>query len=99
MDTPLLVEHVRRPREGHPVERPVHDFTQHRRLPQTLRLEPRPALIIEGILIFENRALRDLMDIKIFVARRSCDRYCLGGCLLRPPRAISLTGVQFYPVE
>lgn len=67
MDTPLLVEHVRRLREGHSVERPVYDFTQHRRLPRTLRLEPRPALIIEGILIFENLALRDLMDIKIFV--------------------------------
>jgi len=67
MDTPLLVEHVGRLHDGRSVERPVYDFTQHRRLPQTLRLEPRPALIIEGILIFENRALRDLMDIKIFV--------------------------------
>ena len=67
MDTPLLVEHVRRLREGHPVERPVYDFTQHRRLPRTVRLEPRTALIIEGILIFENKALRDLMDVKIFV--------------------------------
>src|SRR5712692_8044508 len=67
MDTPLLVEHVRRLRGGQTIERPVYDFTQHRRLPQTLRLAPRPALIIEGILIFENRALRELMDIKIFV--------------------------------
>ena len=67
MDTPLLVEHVRRLREGHAIERPVYDFTQHRRLPRTVRLEPRPALIIEGILIFENRPLRELMDIKIFV--------------------------------
>ncbi len=67
MDTPLLVEHVRRLREGHTVERPVYDFTQHRRLPRTVPLEPRTALIIEGILIFENKALRDLMDIKIFV--------------------------------
>ena len=67
IDTPLLVEHVRRLREGHPIERPLYDFTQHRRLPRTVRLEPRTALIIEGILIFENRALRELMDIKIFV--------------------------------
>jgi len=67
MDTPLLVEHVHRLREGLPVERPLYDFTQHRRLPQTVRLEPRPALIIEGILIFENKALRELMDIRIFV--------------------------------
>ncbi len=67
MDTALLVEHVRRLRGGQAIERPVYDFTQHRRLAQTLRLSPRPALIIEGILIFENRALRELMDIKIFV--------------------------------
>ncbi len=67
MDTALLVEHVGRLRGGQTIERPVYDFTQHRRSPQTLRLAPRPALIIEGILIFENRALRELMDIKIFV--------------------------------
>jgi len=67
MDTPLLVEHVRCLREGQAVERPVYDFTQHRREPRTTRLEPRPALVIEGILIFENAALRELMDIKIFV--------------------------------
>ena len=67
MDTGLLVEHVGRLREGQAIERPVYDFTQHRRLPRTLRLEPRPALILEGILIFENKALRELMDIKIFV--------------------------------
>jgi len=67
MDTPLLVEHVRRLRAGYPVERPVYDFTQHRRLPETVSLEPRPALILEGILIFDSPALRELMDIKIFV--------------------------------
>lgn len=67
MDTPLLVDHVRALRAGQGVERPSYDFTQHRRLEQTVRLEPRPALILEGILIFESRALRDLLDIKIFV--------------------------------
>ncbi len=67
MDTPLLVEHVRHLREGQAIERPMYDFTQHRREARTLRLEPRLALILEGILIFENKALRELMDIKIFV--------------------------------
>jgi uridine kinase len=67
MDTPLLIEHVRQLRKGQAIERPVYDFTQHRRVPQTLHLEPKLALIIEGILIFESRALRNLMDIKIFV--------------------------------
>jgi uridine kinase len=67
IDTTLMVEHVRRLREGEAIERPLYDFTQHRRLAQTVRLEPRPALIMEGILIFESKALRELMDIKIFV--------------------------------
>jgi len=67
MDTPLMVEHIRRLRAGEPIERPMYDFVEYRRLPDTVRLEPRPALIIEGILIFENKALRELMDIKIFV--------------------------------
>ena len=67
VDTQLLISHVRALREGHAIERPVYDFTQHRRLPATVHLEPRPALIVEGILIFENPALRNLCDIKIFV--------------------------------
>lgn len=67
LDTPLMVEHVRRLRGGQAIERPVYDFTKHLRKPETLRIEPRPALILEGILLFENKALRDLMDIKIFV--------------------------------
>ena len=67
IDTPLMVEHVRRLRAGETIERPLYDFVEYRRLPETVRLEPRSALIIEGILIFENKALRELMDIKIFV--------------------------------
>ncbi|HWY27003.1 MAG TPA: uridine kinase [Candidatus Angelobacter sp.] len=67
MDTPLLAEHVRRLREGQSIERPTYDFAKFQRAGSTVRLAPRPAIIIEGILIFENRALRDLMDVKIFV--------------------------------
>jgi uridine kinase len=67
MDTPLLAEHVRRLREGQSIERPSYDFANFRRVDETVRIEPRSAIIIEGILIFENKALRDLMDIKIFV--------------------------------
>jgi len=67
VDSPLFIEHVRQLRDGRAIERPDYDFTQHRRSAQTVRLEPRPALIVEGILIFENPLLRELMDIKIFV--------------------------------
>lgn len=67
VDAQLLISHVRALREGQAIERPVYDFTQHRRVPATVHLEPRPALIVEGILIFESAALRNLCDIKIFV--------------------------------
>jgi uridine kinase len=66
-DTPLLIEHVRQLREGNPIDRPVYDFTKHERASRTVRMSPSPATILEGILIFENKALRELMDIKIFV--------------------------------
>jgi len=67
LDTPLFIKNVRQLHEGRRVERPVYNFTKRKRLTQTVRLDPRPALIVEGILVFENRALRELMDIKIFV--------------------------------
>ncbi|MFZ0413590.1 MAG: uridine kinase [Candidatus Acidiferrales bacterium] len=67
IDTQLFIAHVRQLREGRPIDRPVYDFTQHRRLSETVRLESRPAILVEGILIFENEALRNLMDLKIFV--------------------------------
>ena len=67
VDGPLLVGHIRQLRAGQAVDRPVYDFSKHCRTGETLHVEPRPALIVEGILIFENPALRQLMDIKIFV--------------------------------
>ncbi|MGH9775515.1 MAG: uridine kinase [Candidatus Acidiferrales bacterium] len=67
MDTALLAEHVHQLREGKPIARPVYDFVTYRRTSETVRLEPRSAIIVEGILIFENRPLRELMDIKIYV--------------------------------
>jgi uridine kinase len=67
LDTPLLVEHVRRLRAGGAIASPVYDFARFERRKETVPVGPRAAIIIEGILIFENKPLRDLMDIKIFV--------------------------------
>ena len=67
VDTQLLISHVRALRDGQAIERPVYDFTKHARSSSTSRLNPSPAIILEGILIFENKLLRDLMDVKIFV--------------------------------
>jgi uridine kinase len=67
MDTSLLAENVRQLRAGQAIERPTYDYANFQRLKGTVRIEPRAAIIVEGILIFENKALRELLDIKIFV--------------------------------
>jgi uridine kinase len=67
MDTALLTEHVRLLRAGQAIERPTYDFANFRRATGAVRIEPRTAIIVEGILIFESKPLCDLMDIKIFV--------------------------------
>ncbi|HET6143261.1 MAG TPA: uridine kinase [Candidatus Acidoferrales bacterium] len=66
-DTALLIEQVGRLKNGKAVQRPVYDFTKHARAAATVPMNPSPAIILEGILIFENKQLRDLMDVKIFV--------------------------------
>jgi uridine kinase len=67
LETPLLVDHLRELRDGRPIEVPVYDFTNHTRLAKTVWAEPRNAVIVEGILILADPALRDLMDIRVFV--------------------------------
>ena len=67
LDTDLLVEHVRQLREGRGIDAPQYDFATHTRTQQTLRVEPAEVIIVEGILIFTCAALRELMDVKIFV--------------------------------
>ncbi len=67
LETELLVQHLKELRAGHPVEVPVYDFTTHTRTSQTQRVEPRWVILVEGILIFADDALRDMMDVKIYV--------------------------------
>lgn len=67
LDTDLLIEHLRALRAGQPIQAPVYDFAQHVRKAETRRIEPRPIILLEGILIFVDRTLRELFDIKIFV--------------------------------
>lgn len=75
LDTELLIRHVQTLRTGRPVEIPVYDFTRHVRQTATQTIHPRPAVIIEGILVFADPALRALMDIKIFVDADDDDRF------------------------
>jgi uridine kinase len=75
LETDLLVRHVRQLRSGKPVDVPQYDFTRHARLSETETFQPRRALIVEGILVFTDAALRDLMDIKVFVDTDSDTRF------------------------
>jgi uridine kinase len=63
----LLIEHVRALKAGRPADLPVYDFTRHLRTDRIERLEPRPVILLEGILIFAIPALQELLDIRIFV--------------------------------
>jgi uridine kinase len=67
LDTELLLEHVRRLKEGQPIKKPIYSFKVSAREDSYQIVMPGKAVIVEGILIFDPPALRDLMDIKIFV--------------------------------
>jgi uridine kinase len=74
LETSLLVRHIKELKKELPVEQPIYNFTTHSRLKDTRRLGPKDIIIIEGILIFVDKELRDLMDIKIFVETDADER-------------------------
>ena len=76
LETELMAVHLDRLRHGEAIECPVYDFTLHNRSQETVHIEPQKVIIVEGILIFENKPLRDLMDIKIFVDTDADVRLC-----------------------
>ena len=66
-DTDMLVEHIRTLKSNVPIEHPVYSFVDHNRTDERVLVKPSRVIIVDGILIFENKELRDLMDIKVFV--------------------------------
>lgn len=66
-DNDLLVEHLHQLLEHNPVEKPIYDFKRHTRSDETMLVEPKEVIILEGILVLEDERLRNLMDIKVFV--------------------------------
>ena len=72
----LLRAHLEELRRGHAIECPVYDFTIYNRSEQTIHIVPKKVIIVEGILIFENEELRNLMDIRIFVDTDADIRLC-----------------------
>ncbi len=67
MESDLLVAHLRDLVAGKAIERPVYDFTVHNRAAETVRVEPKQAIIVEGILVLSEASLREVMDLKVYV--------------------------------
>lgn len=66
-DNELLIQHLSQLIEGKAIEKPIYDFENHNRKKETIRVEPKDIIILEGILIFFEKDIRDLLNIKIFV--------------------------------
>lgn len=66
-ETDLMIKHLKALKQGESIECPVYDFTVHNRSKDTITIVPNKVIIVEGILIFENKELCDLMDLRIFV--------------------------------
>lgn len=67
LETELLVAHLRQLQAGRPIEVPVYDFATYQRRDKPRRVEPRRVILVEGILIFVDRDLREMMDVKLYV--------------------------------
>ncbi|HRV88818.1 MAG TPA: uridine kinase [Prolixibacteraceae bacterium] len=67
IEFPLMVEHIKALKEGHSIEQPTYSFISCTRQAETIRIEPRHVLIVEGILCLADESLRRLMDVKVFV--------------------------------
>ena len=76
LETDLMARHLELLRQGQTIDCPVYDFTVHNRSDKTIPIVPKKVIIVEGILIFENKPLRDLMDIRIFVDTDADVRLC-----------------------
>ena len=76
LETDLMARHLDKLRRGEAIDCPVYDFTLHNRSDETVHIVPKKVIIVEGILIFENEALRNLMDIRIFVDTDADVRLC-----------------------
>jgi uridine kinase len=75
LDNTLLISHLKELRAGRAIEMPVYDFTTHTRTGQTQGVEPNRVILVEGILIFADEALRQLMDVKVYVDTQADIRF------------------------
>ncbi len=74
IDFQLLIDHLKKLKQGKEIEQPIYSFETHNRINETLKTYPKKVLIVEGILIYTNKEVRDLIDIKVFVHADSDER-------------------------
>lgn len=74
IDFELLIDHIKILKKGKPIEQPIYSFENHNRSSETLTSYPKKVLIVEGILIYTDKEVRDLIDIKVFVHADSDER-------------------------
>jgi len=67
LESELMLEHIHQLKKWQPVNLPIYDFSTHSRTEKTIRVEPKPVIIVEGILIFAEEKLRQVFDVKLFV--------------------------------
>ena len=75
-----MIEDLKALKRGETIHCPVYDYAIHNRTDETVEIKPTKVVIVEGILIFQNKALRDLLDIKIFVETDADVRICAAPC-------------------
>ncbi len=74
LETDLLTEHLEALKRGEKIESPVYDFSKHNRAKETIVIEPKAVIIVEGILLFNDERLRELCDLKIYVEADADER-------------------------
>lgn len=74
IDFDLLIDHVKKLKKGKSIQKPLYSFKDHNRSAETVLTKPEKVIIVEGILVFTNRELRNIMDIKLFVYADSDER-------------------------
>jgi len=67
LETELMINHIEQLKHGNSIEIPIYDFSTNSRTDRTIKVEPQPVIIVEGILLFVDKKLRDMLDVKIFV--------------------------------
>lgn len=74
LETELLVEHLKKLKEGYSIESPVYDYSQHNRSDKVIHIDPKPVILVEGILLLADERVRELLDIKVYVEADADER-------------------------